>query len=166
MTPAQAADFMAVLPASEADAILALIEPDEARKVRNLLEHHEDEISDLATKHFISFPADTEIRRVLNQYRSFAKNADVVVYVYVVGEGNKLLGVMDIKELLRADPSERLADQMTTNLVTLTAKSTIKEAAKLFARYSFRAIPIVDEREAIVGVIPYRDIMDLKHQYF
>jgi len=165
MTPAQAADFMAVLPASEADAILELVEPDEARKVRNLLEHHEDKISDFATKHFISFPADIEIRQVLNKYRSIAKSADVVVYVYVVGEGNKLLGVMDIKGLLRADPSERLADQMKTNVVTLTAESTIKEAAKLFARYNFRAIPVVDDREAIIGVIPYRDIMELKHQF-
>ena len=40
---------------------------------------------------------------------------------------------MDIKDLLRAAPSERLADKMRTNLVTLTAESTIKEAAKLFA---------------------------------
>jgi CBS domain-containing protein len=54
---------------------------------------------------------------------------------------------------------------MTTNVVTLTTESTIKEASKLFARYSFRAIPIVDEKDAIVGVIPYRDVMDLKHRY-
>ena len=165
MTPAQAADFMAVLPASEADAILGLIEPDEARKVRNLLEHHEDKISDLATKRFISFPADIEIRKVLSQYRSRARKADIVVYIYVVGEDNKLLGVMDIKGLLRADPSERLGDQMNTNVVTLTPESTIKEAAKIFARYSFRAIPVVDDREAILGVVPYRDVMELKHQY-
>jgi magnesium transporter len=165
MTPAQAADFMAVLPAAEADAILELIEPDEARKVKNLLEHHNDTIADLATTHFISFPPETEIREVFNRHRSLAKNADVVVYIYVVGENNKLLGVMDIKDLLRADPLGRLADQMRTNVVTLKAESTIKEAAKLFARYSFHAIPVVDDREAIVGVIPYRDVMELKHQF-
>jgi magnesium transporter len=87
------------------------------------------------------------------------------MYVYVVGSDKKLLGVVDVKELLRADPSERLADHMTTNVVTLTTESTIKEASKLFARYSFRAIPIVNENEVIVGVIPYRDVMDLKHRY-
>lgn len=165
MTPAQAADLLAVLPAADVDAILALIEPDEARKVRHLLEHHDDKIADFATTHFVSYPPDTEIRRVLGQFRSRARDADVVMYVYVVGDDKKLLGVMDIKELLRADPSERLADQMTTNLVTLTADSTIKEASKLFSRYSFRAIPIIDDNQEIVGVIPYRDVMDLKHRY-
>lgn len=118
-----------------------------------------------ATEHFICFPPETEIRRVFAQFRTVAKNADVVMYIYVIGTDKKLLGVIDVKELLRADPSERLADHMTTNVVTLTTESTIKEASKLFARYSFRAIPIVDEKDAIVGVIPYRDVMDLKHRY-
>jgi Mg/Co/Ni transporter MgtE len=59
---------------------------------------------------------------------------------------------------------ERLADVMTTNLVTLNAAATVKEAAKLFARYSFRAIPIVDDAELMLGAIPYRDVMDLQHR--
>jgi len=165
MTPAQAADLLAALPGADADAILALIDQEEAQKVKRMLEHHDDKIVDLATEHFLCFPPETEIRWVFAQFRTVAKNADVIMYVYVVGSDKKLLGVIDVKELLRADPSERLADHMTTNVVTLTTESTIKEAAKLFARYSFRAIPVVDEREAIVGVIPYRDAMELKHQY-
>jgi len=165
MTPAQAADLLAALPGAEADAILELIDQDEAQKVKKVLEHHDDKIGDFATEHFISFPPETEIRRVFAQFRTVARNADVIMYVYVVGNDKKLLGVIDIKELLRTDPSERLADHMTTNIVTLTTDNTIKDASKLFARYSFRAIPIVDEKEAIVGVIPYRDVMDLKHRY-
>ena len=165
MTPAQAADLLAALPGADADAILALIDPDEAQKVKRVLEHHDDKIVDFATEHFICFPPETEIRRVFAQFRTVAKHADVIMYVYVVGSDKKLLGVIDVKELLRADPSERLADHMTTNVVTLTTESTIKDAAKLFARYNFRAIPVVDDREAIVGVIPYRDVMELKHQY-
>ena len=164
MTPAQAADTLAALPASDVDVILALIDTDEARKIVHLLEHHDDKIANFATEHFIAFPPDAEIRHVLDQYRALAKDADIVMYVYVVDKDNRLIGVLDIKELLRADPSERLSDQMTTNLITLNTESTIKDASKLFARYSFRAIPIVNEQESIVGVIPYRDVMDLKHR--
>jgi CBS domain-containing protein/sporulation protein YlmC with PRC-barrel domain len=165
MTPAQAADLMAVLPASEVDEILALIDPSEADKIRHLLEHHDDKVAGFATGHFIALPPDAEIRTVLGEFHTLAKDADVVMYVYVVGDQNRLLGVIDIKELLRSDPADRLADQMTTNLVTLTTDSTIADASKLFVRYSFRAIPVVDENETIVGVIPYRDVMDLKHRF-
>ena len=165
MTPAQAADLLAALPGADADAILALIDQDEAQKVRKVLEHHEDKIADFATEHFITFPPDADIRQLLAQFRSLARDADVVTYVYVVGDDKKLLGVLDIKAILRADPSDRVADRMTRNVVTLSTESTIKEASKLFSRYSFHALPVVDEREAIVGVVPARDVMHLKHHF-
>jgi len=81
-----------------------------------------------------------------------------------VDEGAKLVGVLDIRELLQARPEDRLEDVMTTNLVTLNAKTALKDAAKLFVRYSFRAIPIVDDDGVMIGAIPYRDVMDLQQR--
>ena len=93
-----------------------------------------------------------------------AKDAEVVMYVYVVDPANVLLGVVDIKELLQAELTQTLASVMTTNLVSLDEKDTIAAANKLFARYSFRAIPIVGEGGMLKGVIPYRDVMQLTHR--
>ena len=92
MTPAQAADTLAALPASDVDVILALIDTDEARKIVHLLEHHDDKIANFATERFIAFPPDAEIRHVLDQYRALAKDADIVMYVYVVDKDNRLIG--------------------------------------------------------------------------
>jgi Mg/Co/Ni transporter MgtE len=39
------------------------------------------------------------------------------------------------------------------------------EASRMFTRYLFRAIPVVDENETILGVIPYKDIMNLNHRF-
>ena len=164
MSPAQAADILAVLPAPDVDGILELIDAEESRKIHHLLEHHDDTIVNFATTHVITFPPETTIRQVLDDYRVVAKDADVVMYVYVLDAGRRLIGVLDIKEIMQAEPEDRLADVMTTNLVTLNAGSTVKEAAKLFARYSFRAIPIVDDAELLLGAIPYRDVMDLQHR--
>jgi CBS domain-containing protein len=61
----------------------------------------------------------------------------------------------------RANPADILAHIMTTNLVTLDENDTVAEASRLFARYSFRAIPIVGESNVMKGAIPYRDIMQL-----
>ena len=164
MTPAQAADILAVLPAPEADALLNMIDVQDAGKICHLLEHHDDSIVNFATTHMISFPPEMTIRDVFREYREKAGSADVVMYIYVVDEGGKLVGVLDIRELLQARPEERLQDVMTTNLVTLNAKTAVKDAAKLFVRYSFRAIPIVDDEGVMIGAIPYRDVMNLQHR--
>jgi Mg/Co/Ni transporter MgtE len=164
MTPAQAADILAVLPAAEADALLNMIDVQDAGKIRHLLEHHDDSIVNFATTHTISFPPQMQIRDVFREYRNRAGRADVVMYIYVVEESGKLVGTLDIRELLQARPEDRLQDVMTTNLVTLNAKTAVKDAAKLFVRYSFRAIPIVDDEGVMIGAIPYRDVMDLQQR--
>jgi Mg/Co/Ni transporter MgtE len=137
MTPAQAADILSVLPAPDADALLNMLDVQDAGKIRHLLEHHDDSIANFATTHYISFSPQLTIRDVFREYRHKARSADVVMYIYVVDESGKLVGTLDIRELLQAAPEQRLKDVMTTNLVTLNAKTAVKDAAKLFVRYSF-----------------------------
>jgi CBS domain-containing protein len=40
----------------------------------------------------------------------------------------------------------------------------MKEAASAFLRYGFRALPVVDDNDILQGVVPYRDVMNLKHR--
>jgi magnesium transporter len=164
MTPAQAADVLAALPAPETDAILEKVEEVEAVKIRSLIEKHDDHILDFATGHYITFPPGTTVGEVMDKFREAAREAAVVMYVYVTDPANVLLGVVDIKELLQANPVDTLDEIMTTNLVSLDEKDTVAVASKLFARYSFRAIPIVGEGNVMKGAIPYRDIMQLNHR--
>lgn len=163
MTPAQAADLLAALPASDVDMILDRIAPADTARIRFLLERHEDRISAYTTPHFIAFPPDAVVRDVMRSYRDLARKADVVMYVYVVDPASRLLGVIDIRELLVAEARDRLSDIMTSNVVVLQETESVADARKLFARYAFRAIPVVDEGGLLKGVIPYRDVMQLAH---
>jgi len=164
MTPAQAADTLAALPERDVDGILALTDPDDREKIRRLIRHHDDKITDFATALFVAFPPEATIARVLAEYRDVSKESDLGMYIYVIDGERRLLGVIDLREVLESAPEERLADLMSTNLVTLHPADTVKDAAKLFARYSFRALPIVDDAGTIVGVIPYRDVVNLEHR--
>lgn len=164
MTPGQAADVVAALPGDDVDAILERIDATDAAKIRALLDKQEEHILDFATTHYIRFEPASTVGEVQVLYRDVARNADVVMYIYVTNTLGVLLGIIDIKELLQANLSDKLCDVMTSNVVSLTKESTLSEATKLFARYSFRAIPIVDETDVLLGVIPYRDIMQLEHR--
>jgi Mg/Co/Ni transporter MgtE len=90
------------------------------------------------------------------------------MYLYIVDPEEKLLGVIDIKELLQAPMKTvtKLQDIMTVDVISLKTTSTLKEASLLFSRYNFRALPIVDPEGKIVGVVPFKDVMNLKHLFF
>jgi CBS domain-containing protein len=165
MTPGQAADILAVLPGDDVDAILEHLDGTDATKIRALIEKHDEHIINFATTYYISFPPKTSVGEVMKSYREVAKDADVVMYIYVLDAEGVLLGVVDIRELLQAKLSDRLEDIMVTNVISLDETSTVADASKLFARYSFRAIPIVGDGEVMKGAIPYRDIMQLSHRF-
>jgi len=165
MTPGQAADILAVLPASEADAIMKLIDQETARKIQYMLDKHEEKILHFSTSDFIKLSPDIRVSQVLLHFREMAKDKDEIMYIYIVGEKDTLLGVADLKEVLQAKEDDKLEDIMTTSVVSLRQENTLIEAAEMFSRYDFRAIPVIDNHEVILGVIRYRDIMKLRHRF-
>ncbi len=165
MTPAQAADVLAVLPAAQAEEIMDLMEHEESDKIEALLEDQEHAIHDLASANYIRFGSDTTVDRVISAYRGLAEEADVLEYIYVVDHDGRLCGVLNLPELLMAEPGEHLAAIMTTQVVSLNWEDSISEAAEKFTRYGFSALPVLDEGAAIQGVVPYRDVMQLEHSY-
>jgi magnesium transporter len=165
MTSGQAADLLSALPHDETETLLSKIDKDLAVKVRSIMEKVEEKAINYATSRFIRVPGNRTTDEIQNDYPKLAKGMMVVMYFYVVDENDKLLGLLDIKELLEAPDEALLRDVMITNMITLSPESTLKEASELFARYDFRAIPLVDEEGKILGVVPYRDVMNLTHHF-
>jgi magnesium transporter len=165
MTPGQAADVLAVLPITDAQIILESLNKDTAKKIQSIVSKQEEKVLHYTTQKILKFPPDTIVEHVQNDYPRHARDKDVIMYIYVVGEGDTLLGVIDLKELLQADDKALLKDIMVENVITLNTESTLKEASQSFARYDFRAIPVVDDKNRLMGVIPYRDVMNLTHHF-
>jgi len=165
MTPGQAHDILDILPAEDAQEILSKLEPELAAKIELLRKEHEETVAPFMTQGYITFPSVTTVHEVLEQFRQIARDKDVIMYVYVVDQDNHLQGVVDLKELLQADSTSKLEDIMVTHITSFKAADSLAEVAEAFGRYSFRAIPVTDEEERMIGVIPYRDVMKLKHRF-
>jgi len=165
MTPAQAADILAVLPMKEAETLMQSLNPEMVRKVKSIMGKHEETVFNYATSKFLKTGPDVTAEQALTDYPKMAKDKDVIMYLYVTDKDDKLLGVVDLREILKADEKALIKDIMTTLVISVKPKSTLKEASNLFERYEFRAIPVVDDNDKIVGVLPYRDVMRLTHQF-
>ena len=164
MTPGQAADILSVLPAEDKKAILKLLEPSQVTKIEEILEEQDLKIINFASTRFFKFPADITVEEAQLRCREMAKHVDVVVYVYIVDPADKLLGVADMKDLFMAADNELLRDLMVENVITLNPGSTMKEALDLFTRYGFQALPLVGANNVILGAVPCRDVMNIKHR--
>lgn len=164
MTPGQAADILSVLPGEEKRSIAKLLDPKFVDKIEEIVEKQETNILNFTTAKFLKCSSGMTVEDTLQLFRKSARGMDVVMYFYVVDEAGRLLGVLDIKELLIAEPANKLKDLMVENVISLKCDSTMKEAAATFLRYGFRALPVIDDNEIMQGVVPYRDVMNLKHR--
>ncbi|MGO9992025.1 MAG: magnesium transporter MgtE N-terminal domain-containing protein [Steroidobacteraceae bacterium] len=162
MSPGQAADILAILPRDEAGAILKLIDRDKSSKVEHLIGEHDEQILLYASPDVIRLPPTTAAAEVLDRYREFATGKGVVMYVYVTDAAGALKGVVDIREIVAAERGQTLGDIMTANVIALPRDATLREAAMLFERYDFRALPITDENDHLLGAVSSRDVRSLR----
>ncbi|NMW19290.1 MAG: magnesium transporter [Chlorobiaceae bacterium] len=162
MSPAQVADILSALPASEADEIIEFVDSENKQRVQQMIDKHDENIMLYSTQQVIKRPHDTVVRDVINNYREVAGDMDVIMYVYVVNQENILQGVVDLRELIASEPEQTLGGIMTDNLITLSPDETLQDAFDMFARYSFRAIPITDENDYMLGVVSFHDIKGVK----
>ena len=165
MTPGQAADVLSVLAHSQTNAILKLFKEEDVEKIKAIMEKQEEKILNLTTNRIIRCSPQMTVKEAQDEYQNLAKSKDVVTYIYVVNENDELVGIVDIKELLEGKEEETLKDIMTDTVISLNKKSTYKEASRIFSKYDFRSIPIVNGHNKLLGAVTYKDLMRLKHHF-
>jgi CBS domain-containing protein/sporulation protein YlmC with PRC-barrel domain len=161
MSPAKAADILSALPSSDAEEIIELVDQESKAKVQQIIEQDDENIMLYVTQEVIKRPPDTLAKEIINNYHDIASNMDVIMYVYVM-ENDLVRGVVDLRDLLNASTEEKLSEIMTDNLITLNQNDTLSDAIELFSRYTFRAIPVVDEKDSLLGVVSLHHIKGLK----
>ncbi len=162
MSPAQVAGILSILPASDADEIIEFVDSESKQRVQQIIDQHDENIMLYSTQKVIRRPVETVVKDVIGNYRAVAGDMDVIMYVYVVDTESTLQGVVDIRELIEADPDQTLGDIMTDSLITLNPDDTLHDAVDMFFRYSFRAIPITDDNDYLLGVVSFHDIKGIK----
>jgi magnesium transporter len=158
MSAAQVAEIVSVLPLEDALELNKLLRPDVAARVQALVSSHDVPASALAVHRFLSFRGDMKVDDVLKRFREVGRYSIVTMYVYVVDEENHLEGVLDINELLQADPQSKLSQIMNKNIISVKPTTMRGGIEAIFNRYHFRAVPVVDENDVIIGVVREIDV--------
>ena len=84
------------------------------------------------------------------------------IYTCYVTKDRTLLGLVTVKDLLLADSDDILIeDIMLTNMISVNTHTDQEEVARLFARYNFLALPVVDRENRMVGIVTVDDAIDV-----
>jgi magnesium transporter len=153
MDPGAAADVLAELSDEETEAILGEMEPEERHDVEELLVFSADSAAGRMTTDFVSAPKDATVAEAVQALRDFEGDPDTITEIYLLGEEEKLTGVVMLPRLLLATPETKLATLSEGHNVRCSLDANDKHVAELFDKYNLRSLPVVDHHGRIAGTI-------------
>ncbi|NLN17430.1 MAG: magnesium transporter [Firmicutes bacterium] len=154
-------DLLRELETEQAQELLGLMGTEEAQDVRELLVYPEQTAGALMTTEYVALPHRLSAGETIDALRIISPDAEMIYYVYVIDERERLVGVVSLRDLIVAKPTMPLQEIMRKKVISVPASMDQEEVAKLLDKYDFLALPVVDEEDRLLGIVTVDDVMDV-----
>ena len=157
-----AADLIAELPEERQEKVMSEIsDRDHLKDIRELLTYEENTAGALMAKELVKVQEDLSILKCLNEMRAQAEHVTRVHSIYVVNKRNKLMGRLSLKDLLTANSKAKVKDIYIPKVDFVDVYEDVEEVAKIMSKYDLEAIPVVNNKQELLGRITIDDIVDV-----
>lgn len=154
-------DIIEEMPASIVKRILKNTDSQTRASINTLLKYPEDSAGSIMTPEFVDLKEDSTVEDAFKRIRRTGVDKETIYTCYVTDNSRHLMGVTTVKELLLHDYDDQIKDIMETNVIYVNTHDDKEEAAKLFGKYDFLALPVVDMENRLVGIITVDDAIDV-----
>jgi magnesium transporter len=157
-------DFYSLLPPPAAERLLERLEkydPEAAEEVEELSRWPDTSAGGLMTTEYWSVQLRGNVADAIQVIRRGADESEVIDSVYVLDDERRLVGVLTLRDLVLSDPDVPLEQVMHRNIITVPPELDQEEVARKLAKYDLTALPVVDQRGEMLGIITSDDILDV-----
>ncbi len=155
-----AVDIIEELPANVVNRILKVTDAETRGEINRLLNYPEDSAGSIMTTEYVSLPKNITCAEAISQIRKTGINKETIYTCYVT-ENRKLLGVITVRDMLTGSEDAIIGDIMEENFISVTTSEDKEDVAKMFDKYDFLALPVLDNEGRIVGIVTVDDAMDV-----
>lgn len=154
-------DMLLAVHPLQADKLLTLLPADYRKKINELMSYPEGTAGSLMTVDYISARSYWTGEQTIRHIRKVGHEAEIISYIYVTDERGELVGVVSLKEIILANPHTPLSEIAQTDIISVQAEMEQEEVAAILSRYSFYAVPVVDQQNRLIGIITYDDVVEV-----
>ena len=160
-----AADIVEEMPANVVRRILRHADPEMRHSINQILRYPENSAGSIMTTEYVSLRPEMTVGEAILRIRRQGVDKETIYTCYVTASDRKLLGIVTVKDLLLAeDDDDKIEELMITNLICVTTQTDQEEVARMFSKYNFLALPVVDGEHRMVGIVTFDDAMDVMEE--
>lgn len=157
-----AADLVEEMPATVVRRILEQADPEMRSSINQILRYPENSAGSIMTTEYVALRPTMTVEESILRIRRQGVDKETIYTCYVIDTDRTLLGLVTVKDLLLCDDDNvRINDIMMTNLISVTTQDDQEEVARMFSKYNFLALPVVDKENRMVGIVTFDDAMDV-----
>lgn len=146
------------------NALLPALAQAEREDIRKLSAYVEGTAGALMTSDYATLEKHMTVSEALDSLRSEAPDAETIYNAYVIDSKRKLLGVISLRSLILANPDNPIDELIVQKPVYCKVTDKQEKVAKKIARYDLIALPILDDKKAIVGIVTHDDALDVERK--
>ncbi|QNJ04862.1 magnesium transporter [Synechococcus sp. MEDNS5] len=164
MSPDDRVRLFDELPAKVVRRLLAELSPAERKVTAQLLGYAPETAGRLMTTEYIDLKDFHSAAQALTIVRRRARQTETIYSLYVTDGERHLTGILSLRDLVTADPEDRIGDVMTREVVSVGTDTDQEDVARAIQRYDFLAVPVVDRERRLVGIVTVDDVIDVIEQ--
>ena len=153
-------DMLEELPANLVNRILDTVSSSDRALINQLLNYPEDSAGSIMTTEYVDIRRNMTVAQAMMHIKETGIHKETIYTCYVT-ERRRLIGIVSAKDLMTTDDDILIKDLMETEIISVKTHTDKEEVAKLFTKYDFLAIPVLDADGLMVGIVTFDDAMDV-----
>jgi magnesium transporter len=156
--------FFEELPGEVSQRLIQLLSAKERAIATRLLGYPEDSIGRLMTTEFVAVKSYFTVGQALEHIRKFGRDSETLNVIYIVDDRWNLIDDIRIKEIILADPMQKISEITDNRFVALNAYDDQESAVKAFADNDRVALPVIGGDGTLLGIVTVDDVMDVAEE--
>jgi len=155
----QGATIFLHLPNETRQLFLEELDESKRREIQEILTYPEDSAGRIMATDFLAFPSDLSVKHALQKMRHIGNQGSPSSYIYVVDRGNRLVGVLNMRDMLFADDKALLDSVMRRDVFTVNCFMDRENVANELSSRGFFAAPVINNEDRLLGVVRAEDLI-------
>jgi magnesium transporter len=161
LDPDDRARVLDELPTQVAKRLILSLSPATRRETQAILGYPSDAVGRIMTPDYVRIRPEWSVAKSFEHIRKFGHDAETVHWIYVIDGQYRLIDDIHIRQLLLADPEALISSIMDDVFIALNADEDREEAVRMMARYDRTALPVIDSRGVLMGIVTHDDVTDV-----
>lgn len=156
-----AADLLEELPANLVTKVLKNTNASKRKEINEILKYPEDSAGSIMTTEYIELKANDTVGAAFDKIRKTGLKKETVYTAYITDSQRHLIGVTTVKDMMMVAYETLIQDVMEEKVITVSTVEDKEEVAKMFDKYDFMALPVIDSENRLVGIVTVDDALDV-----